>query len=157
MPNWTENTIIVEGDKQNIKEFCDWLDEIITLEYTFVDMPDEDGKSKTESKVEKLSGFTFHKIVPVPKPIYDMYWTASGTSSDGKRFGDSKNNWYNWNNTNWGTKWDCSDVSVTHSDDAVEIIFMTAWCAPTPIFNALKAKFPDLDFDYYWVDEEDWE
>jgi len=39
-------------------------------------------------------------------------------------------NWREWNNTNWGCKWDAGEVSVSHYPDRTEINFVTPWAPP---------------------------
>ena len=46
-----------------------------------------------------FSHLSFEKNVPIPE--------------------EKKNDWYNWNCLNWGTKWDAYDVDVNKNDDSV--------------------------------------
>lgn len=63
-------------------------------------------------------------------------------------------NWYNWNNKNWGTKWDVNfDNDYVHdisNDDSIEIEFDTAWGPPVGVFNHIKSKFPNLQISWYY-------
>jgi hypothetical protein len=65
-----------------------------------------------------------------------------------KRFG--ADNWYNWQCSNWGTKWNANDVFI--SDNVIS--FNTAWSAPVPIFVALSEKFPEVEFFIQFADED---
>jgi hypothetical protein len=65
-----------------------------------------------------------------------------------KRFG--ADNWYDWQNANWGTKWNASEVFI--SDNVIS--FNTAWSAPEPIFVALSEKFPEVEFFIQFADED---
>jgi len=58
-------------------------------------------------------------------------------------------NWYDWNNQNWGTKWDACDLEFEESptDEFVTIRFNTAWSFPEPVFDELFEMFPDLTFE----------
>lgn len=44
--------------------------------------------------------------------------------------------WYDWNNANWGVKWD-ADVDIF--DDEAEMTCSTAWCPPVAAFQKLAA------------------
>jgi hypothetical protein len=65
--------------------------------------------------------------------------------------------WYDWNITNWGTKWDAGDVYVQTTDDlTASISFQTAWSPPEPIFKAIVEQFPELDFQIWFEEEQGW-
>ena len=51
--------------------------------------------------------------------------------------------WYDWSIANWGTKWNAYDHQRL-TDSA--IYFETAWSAPTPVLEAMAAKFPEVDW-----------
>ena len=39
-------------------------------------------------------------------------------------------NWYDWHNTHWGTKWNCNDINVDWGATFVHFHFLTAWAPP---------------------------
>jgi len=50
-------------------------------------------------------------------------------------------NWYHWNLTNWGSKWDTTDISFLYEDDTqLNLSFATAWSPITPIFDELVKR-----------------
>ena len=59
-----------------------------------------------------------------------------------------KNNWYDWSNENWGTKWNSCDT--TFKEDTFS--FWTAWSPCSPVIEKLAEMFPDASFDY-WYEE----
>lgn len=61
-------------------------------------------------------------------------------------------NWYNWNTSNWGTKWNAYDIERR---DEETIKFETAWAFAEPIILALSEKFPDAELVIQYADE-DW-
>lgn len=63
--------------------------------------------------------------------------------------------WYGWNVSNWGTKWDASDVEV-NSGFIVEVTFNTAWSPPINAIQALARKFPRDEFHLRYVEEQGW-
>jgi hypothetical protein len=65
--------------------------------------------------------------------------------------------WYDWNITNWGTKWDASDIYVERADDLIANIgFQTAWSPPEPFFKAMVEQFPELGFEIFYEEEQGW-
>ena len=47
-----------------------------------------------------------------------------------------KDNWYDWNVTNWGTKWEISVIDYERYDDeTVWISFETAWSPPIALYE----------------------
>lgn len=78
--------------------------------------------------------------------------------------------WYEWNNVNWGTKWNAVSCHVSiEMPGYLQVSFSTAWDAPRPVFNALRAKYPQLrmkwvaefeggpqiEGEQYWPEEDD--
>ena len=60
--------------------------------------------------------------------------------------------WYNWRCQNWGTKWDCYDLSIDECDmpHGFELNFNTAWSPPEEICYALKEKFDNLSVSWFY-------
>ena len=75
----------------------------------------------------------FDKIIPMPPEYLD----------DGR--------WYDWRWEHWGTKWNSYDEEY---DGENTISFLTAWCPPHKILEALSERFPDVRFTHRWADEE---
>ena len=65
---------------------------------------------------------------------------------------ESKEDWYNWSNENWGTKWDVTEVEISddHEDGVVTYSFETAWGPPEPIFNMLCGKYPEVHISWFY-------
>lgn len=65
--------------------------------------------------------------------------------------------WYNWNCSNWGCKWDASNDFTPdngYNPDVDEFIeFMTPWSPPEGVVNALASELPDEELVWH-VDEE---
>lgn len=81
-------------------------------------------------------------VINAPKPVIDeikqvleqkrglLNWMRP-------RPGAQDENWYDWNCTNWGTKWDVSDVFIgdDSDEDLITISFDTAWAPPLGAFR----------------------
>jgi len=49
---------------------------------------------------------------------------------------EEKENWYNWNTANWGTKWEASVYSHERTDDNnIRVNFDTAWSPPIALYE----------------------
>ena len=72
--------------------------------------------------------FTFNRAFPQPKDLED---------------------WYNWNISNWGTKWDaCNVYHKEVFEDEIQIYFDTAWSPPEGWVNAFYEKTLGLDISF---------
>ena len=58
--------------------------------------------------------------------------------------------WYNWRVANWGTKWDCYDLTIDEDEQELNLQFNTAWSPPEEICRALKEKFEDADIQWFY-------
>lgn len=59
--------------------------------------------------------------------------------------------WYDWNVAMWGTKWNA--LSQQKIGNRV-IEFETAWSGAGRVIEALISKFPDLNIELKWSDED---
>lgn len=136
MPNWMYNTMDVSGRSDHL----DLFEERAMQPYSrLVDKFTEGGiKQVWETREEALSFWNFLK----PEDE-DWYNTDS--------------NWYEWNNENWGTKWEANDVdAMRHSETDLTYHFATAWSYPEPLMEAMVAQFPKLTFEFYCEEEQGW-
>ena len=67
-----------------------------------------------------------------------------------QKYGDPT--WYEWCTRNWGTKWNSYDLELDAGKKTIS--FSTAWSCPHPIVRAFAAKFPGIDFDWNYADED---
>ena len=60
--------------------------------------------------------------------------------------------WYSWRVHNWGTKWDCYDLSIEDDEmpNGFQAQFNTAWSPPEDIANAIKEQFDDLSVSWFY-------
>ena len=60
--------------------------------------------------------------------------------------------WYNWRVQNWGTKWDCYDLSTDDCDlpNGFEASFNTAWSPPEEVCTAIREKFDGISVSWFY-------
>ena len=76
---------------------------------------------------------TFDKLYPLPQ--------------------EEKENWYDWQRMNWGTKWDIDSCYPSYaSSDEYTYEFQTAWSPPTELIQNILHDFPGLCFDIYYYE-----
>lgn len=104
----------------------------------------------------------FGQIIPEPNwkeiPVGGELPIMSDELGMGLRFestGNQDDRWYDWRNANWGTKWDCYDLSIGEEDmpNGFEASFNTAWCPPEPVCHALKEKFEGMCISWFYDEE----
>lgn len=144
MPNWVYNTLHVHApDKESLDKFIRKVTKPI---------PSVEGEGMSDAIAQVITkvdnGFSFWNILRPKKKLWTEYWTrANGT--------EPENNWYNWNNKNWGCKWDANSQEIQRQDDTyASIYFETPWGAPEGIVYAIGKKFPDLSFTWAWEEEQ---
>ena len=156
MPNWVITRIFITGPEDKIKEF---EDKAIRL---------EEEKVFSFDRINKRPEELDNTQCPPPKPKKIKVKTLSGEELEIEEIADCNNatpemckdlesrfghnNWYDWNNWNWGTKWDCSESIYSQEDKMLE--FQTAWACPQEILLRMSEMFPDLQFNGSYADED---
>ena len=81
-------------------------------------------------------------IQPEPDSLYPPQF-PDGTTDD---------RWYNWRVHNWGTKWDCYDLSIEEDElpNGLDLQFNTAWSPPEEICHAIKEQYPDISVSWFY-------
>lgn len=145
MPNICENEVSIYADDANqIKSFmkfikskdCDFDFNKIVPSPDWNKTPNENGELPT--KVERIRNDKGKLVMTIRS------FPTSGKIDD---------RWYDWNNKNWGTKWNSYNGSMDFDkefDDEVSYKFDTAWAPPGPILEALQDKFPDLSIRWFY-------
>jgi hypothetical protein len=122
MPNWCENRVTIHGDVETIAVFID----------------------------KHIKKDFFNTVIPMPEELRNTtadFRTAYPELVE--KYGH--NNWYDWANANWGTKWDV-DISDQKSQDKemINLFFDTAWCPPEGVFKTLRDMYPTLDIVWFY-------
>ena len=132
MPNWCENNLTIEGNEKDLKE--------LIKKYTSIAHP-------RNSMFPEERCIDFNLISPTPKELLEC--EAPNPNKEQTAYFKKKyktEDWYNWNNKNWGTKWTTIGVNFEKSQNEIDIAFQTAWCPPNPIIKKLSKLFPKLTF-----------
>jgi hypothetical protein len=139
MPNWVSNRITITGEQGDIDNFADHIDKRPRM---------VDKKEWVDNK------FSFHSFIEPHESItYEEYHSVNGFEN-GKKVGDTQGNWYNWNNSNWDTKWDAGEtVVVRTSPTTIVVEFNTAWSPPMPVYEEMISQFSKLNFRIWWEEE----
>jgi hypothetical protein len=155
MPNWVTNSLTVtsNGDVDNA-EMAEFLS-LVGKEVPQGWAKDENGEDII--RYDDNGGFSFMAYVAPPADKIEEYFGQRGIVG-GEQVGDTEYNWYNWNNDNWGCKWDCGEVYV-HSDiesDPTEFhaTFQTPWSPPEEFLRNLIERFPTLSYTLDWEEEQ---
>ena len=66
--------------------------------------------------------------------------------------GVTDDRWYNWRNQNWGTKWDCYDLTIDEDElpNGFTAEFNTAWSPPEEVHSAISEQFDDLSMSWFY-------
>lgn len=87
----------------------------------------------------------FNRIIPQPENII----RNGALSQDDMKLP----NWYDWNISQWGTKWNAYQIHFDKDTD-YQIDFDTAWSPPDPVIRKM-AEITDRKFTHQWQDEGD--
>jgi hypothetical protein len=135
MPNHCQNQFTVHGDKNDIINF------IVScvnpkqgeepLSENQIKQAIIQGVFNDDSKYVFENFCLFRKLKPMPEELRDT--TSPGKKDEEliKKYGFD--NWYDWANDNWGTKWGCYNVSfdpiykTDNGEYEMQINYDTAW------------------------------
>jgi len=129
MPNWVFNEVTIKMDEEERKEFAN---------RHFVD-----GK------------FDFATIVPIDIPLEEYHGTDEVKLRDGS-IAYTGGEWYSWNISHWGTKWNACNSVLTEFLDTGWFYFDTAWSNPIWIQRALAKMYPQYEIEWKYVEEQGW-
>jgi hypothetical protein len=101
----------------------------------------------------------FNTVIPMPKELEGSV-SPSRDNTEEEKDASKKlvekygcNNWYDWNITNWGTKWNgVSDEPYEEGEGFIS--FRTAWAYPSAFIDSLSSKFPNEEFTVEWEEEQ---
>lgn len=89
------------------------------------------------------------RIIPEPEGLF----MGDLGVEEMKKYKD--NNWYDWRIKHWNTKWNAYGFEPpTFSGDTGTMTFRTANCSPFPVIFRLSKKYPDVEIDLRYADED---
>lgn len=164
MPNWVFTNIQVSGTKADLETFM--TDMARPRPWTKADPDNPHREVNGKWEFGETSLFSFWNIVAPPEDRLPEYFGTHGFSQAEGSMGDTEYNWYNWNNANWGTKWDAKleedgidQLDLFQYPDglwSVNYHIETAWDTARPVWDAMTAKYPHLKFFFEWNEEQGW-
>jgi len=164
MPNWVDNTLTVEGSPEAVMQLKAQMNK------PFKQSVQALGDLAYEVKEVTYSNpvFSFWNIVAPPVDKLEEYHGTHGFEN-GQRVGETQYNWYNFNNREWGVKWDVavSDDSEYSSTELVDdepngenhvlvYRFRTPWGIPEEALCKLSAQYPTLLLTLEYEEEQGW-
>jgi hypothetical protein len=112
-----------------------------------------------EPKPEILN---FNGTVPMPE---ELEGTVSGSENSKPEWQKEKSkeliqkygtdNWYEWCQRNYGTKWGAYEVEelIVNGEEEIVYQYQTAWCPPNGWLDKTSAMYPKLLFNNAWRSE----
>lgn len=151
MPNWVSNSLTISVATEERR------DEIMAILGAPV-VRATSNEDSWEVETEASQPLSYWNIDAPPVEKYEEYFGLSGWK-DGVRYGDGSYNWYNWNNNNWGCKWDATEVDVETFDLfdgrwCVTYHFESPWSPPSEFYEKLAKTFQDAELQIEWEEEQ---
>lgn len=161
MPNWVFNGLTIEGNPEQVEKLVEQMNT------PFVDYIQANGDLAYSVKEIKYVNpiFSFRNIIaPTDLEAYKQQ-----PKFDENLLAFQGNDWYNFNNREWGTKWDVAvseesttpqtyiEGPVVNGDNKVVYYnFDTAWAPPLPAIQKLSAQYPNLLMTLHYREEGGW-
>ena len=110
------------------------------------------GKPEDIDRIEATK-LDFDAIMPMPKILERSYrGKASDADKEAMRKECGYDDWYEWCNAKWGTKWPAINMrtggekpdSVRAGPDRLVVAMDTAWCLPMGIINKIAEDYPSV-------------
>lgn len=155
MPNWVFNQLTIEGSEEDIAKVKAQLNKPFTRQF----------KEDEEPTLYSNPVIAFWNIIAPPEDKIGEYFEIHGYSPDKGNTGQGEFNWYNFNRSKWGTKWDIGVADKVKYPDtelleesATELNykFNTAWSPPTPAIEELSRQYPELTIILSYEEEGEW-
>ena len=164
MPNWVDTSFEIRGPRTELARFLDGIKEVEGTKRiieSYLPCPTE---------LRETTSTFVHASIPEKwiEWVTDGSWTqeqydervaenrklAEQQDSNIAKFGHK--DWYDWEYTNWGTKWgDChTDIhEFGEKDTSISGSFDTAWGPAEEAFLRISEMFPELTFIFTYDEE----
>ena len=184
MPNWVYNTLTIQGPKSEVDMIKDRLNKPFTLAQETYGMGDI-SSSGFPTKIKEVTysnpvfaffnihsykdeGITDEEYACQPKrsgaDMSQPDWFAKEVE-----FAKTQKDWYSWNNSNWGTKWDVAvsdddkypnteliEYKSEGDDNWVIYKYETAWSPAITILTKLSNLVPNSVLTLEYEEETGW-
>jgi hypothetical protein len=167
MPNWCYNSVTVSAQTEaELKAFIEFANQPHTSRHINI------YSKEREVVVDENAKGVFWNFITPPEEIRDEYFGEQPRYSDKLPVSDPdwysqveerrkvSRFWYDWNITNWGTKWDIifdehseADIIELQDEWCLNWYFETAWSPAEPVFRAMAERFPNLEFNFQVTEE----
>jgi len=159
MPNWVMNELTcIFKTSEELQSFKNKVDEK-NLYNSFFPMPEilQDTQSP-DINVEKLileynkeTNSTAIGLTEIIKSNHNIYSGLAQQALKNQQafIATGYSNWYDWNLSNWGVKWDASNVKSKELSDFNTVIytFDSPWGTPEHFVIELSKLYPDATFE----------
>jgi Ferredoxin-like domain in Api92-like protein len=163
MPNWVYNGLTIEGNPDEVNKL------VAQMNKPFVDYIESNGDLAFGIKQRKYINpiFSFRNII-APTDL-EEYKKQPWEYANGEVVATNEDSWYNFNNREWGVKWDVAvaeddkypetymEGPVANGDNLVVYYnFNTAWGIPDEALTKLSSQYPSLLFTLSYEEETGW-
>ena len=153
MPNWVYNSLHCNGSEADL----DTLAESLSKEIRINKWDKETRTDYYEYEVEPFTYMAIRDPFSAPYNISEDEYYGNNGFVDGKQVGNTEGNWYNWNITHWGVKWDACRVDVDRDKEIITYCFESPWGPPwDEMMLELSEKFPTISFIHRYDEEQGW-
>jgi hypothetical protein len=160
MPNWVRNIVEFSGDEKVIAKMREEIrgegeDRVIDFN-KIAPIPKELVGTQAPTLIisQKKYDEQEKRIANSDLTEHEKNWgisrgiTQKLADKYRKKFGAT--DWYEWQNANWGTKWNACDSM--EFDNVIE--FNTAWSTPFALLLTLSKKYPEVTINVRYADED---
>ena len=162
MPNWVFNSLCVSGNSEQVAQVKFQVGQPITK---MIDEFNFETNSYTRKEITMSNPiFSFWNVI-APTDLEAYNKQPEFKASFDEMLSGAGDDWYSWNNRNWGTKWDVGRFDTDEypeteiSDEGSEFViykFNTAWSPPFPVIQELSRQYPELVVDLEYEEEQGW-
>ena len=157
MPNWCSNRVNISGADADVQAFKEAVKyshgdgEKLFSFYAIVPFPEE-----LNGIGSPVTIMTEEEIVEYLKKHSDSEWVIGNVPITQERSDEltekyGANNWYDWCNDNWTSKWDACDVDLeVDESDYLCYKFDTPWGPPEEIYNTLRMQHPNVYISWFY-------
>ncbi len=161
MPNWTYNSLMITGSKEDISAIKSQLNTPFQRQHDQWSM--ETQKMELVDTMYSNPVFAFWNIIK-PTDI-ETYQLQKDPKHDNSIIDFKGDNWYDWNVRNWGTKWDVAvrdgeeypETELMEEDEtSLAYRFNTAWSPPVEAIDKLATQYPQCEITLSYEEETGW-